>query len=759
MAATVRFTICAGEEPKKSDDGGTGLSDSSQGNAGSPMTLLAARLLLQVEDAEVDLGLRSLDVTLERLLEQSPLMMPEAAERLFSQWLWQDDAEGLRQYREAVEQPQHTPHEVAWSVCGPMELDFPDLPVEALLGDRSNPVAVYREVPGCTRPLSDTMSRFLPPLGVWTVAPVSLMPRSLLPAGRDPVVEYDAIVKRRLPTLEVLDIEYGPTRERLAQVLHRLGEAHVHVLHLIGDFDADSTSSLQFGGLTGTELAHMLSAGSWPELQLIVISGRAGSRASGSMGWSLMRHLPVPAVLSYQGQPRWDSCLLPFTERFYGALAAGYSVLQAATRARLSMYDSGRAETADVLAPTLFLRADTDPPTVRGGDPGLEGLLAAADAMATARDIFEDPAVLQLAENIPAALAQMHSRLMQICQRDLHQQRMARDHQNRLMRQTVRQEAPTYTAHAAVAEQLHRVLSMAPAPAHGTGGGSSPTAPPGLDWSFVLQRAHPSVSSELHAEGGPDRLFGACCDLQEVLIERAPGASEWRMSLYTEDAPQSAERAGWAGGSCDLTRWPPKLQIMGADSDDDRDFLAQLERDVAADTAQVVRNLLKYHFRHVLGSAGEPAFMPPGLSGAALLRGGLASLGIRVADVATADLHGLAWPRGAYLLEDLDERTYCLVILRPSANRDESGGDIWEQIAAHWEQTYGQHGGGCAVYVDVWPSVSAQFWQPSCAFAPSSTPSWVWDQLPRAITEYRGLLLDRLWEWWIGALVLEHDSV
>ena len=119
----------------------------------------------------------------------------------------------------------------------------------------------------------------------------------------------------------------------------------------------------------------------------------------------------------------------------------------------------------------------------------------------------------------------------------------------------------------------------------------------------------------------------------------------------------------------------------------------------------------------------------------------------------------MAWPRGAYLLEDLDERTYCLVILRPSANRDDSDGDTWEQIAAYWEQTYGQHGGGCAVYVDVWPSVSAQFWQPAHAFAPSGTPSWVWDQLPRAITEYRGLLLDRLWEWWIGALVLEHDSV
>ncbi|NLJ36316.1 MAG: hypothetical protein GX358_08865 [candidate division WS1 bacterium] len=56
-------------------------------------------------------------------------------------------------------------------------------------------------------------------------------------------------------------------------------------------------------------------------------------------------------------------------------------------------------------------------------------------------------------------------------------------------------------------------------------------------------------------------------------------------------------------------------------------------------------------------------------------------------------------------------------------------------------------------------SVLAQFWQPAHAFAPSGTPSWVWDQLPRAITEYRGLLLDRLWEWWIGALVLEHDSV
>ncbi len=758
MVDDVRFIICVGNGALGPETGRAARNDTAPSLEVGDITPVSARLLMQVGKTEVDLGLRPLDMTFAALLEQTPLLMPDAAEDIFTQWLWGDNREAARLYRSGLEESAYLPPRVVWRMEGDAAIRFPDLPVEALLGECRNAPAVYREVDACEAPLSRSMGRYPPPVGSWRVAPVSLIPRHLLPGQRDASREYDAIVRRQLPTLEVLDTEYALTSDRLAQLLIRLGEANVQVLHLIAGRSQDELQlPLQDGPITALRFAEMMSAGDWSELQLVVMSAQQQEGGSCGLAWSLMKMLPIPATICFQGMASPDTCVLPFVEQFYSALGVGRGVDEAVRHARVAMCESGEAGTADVLSPALYLRKDEDVPRIRPGDPGVEGILAAADAIAVARGIFEDPAVFQLAENIPAAVAGIHSRLTSIGRQHIARLRQNRDKQQRLVRHARDRTLQTYTASAAVADQLKTVLDMAPAPAGGEAG-MPPAAPPGLDWVWVLRQTQdtgtitpaPSRGRLLHAPRA-EPLW--------VTIEQQQATARVRLALCRAVEPIAFEDRGVCSAVFNISQWPPRLAAVQCIAEEDGAHLTQLERDLASASAAAVRRILRFHFRQLLTESQAMASFPGGLDCAELLRGGLRSLGIRAQDLPLPDECSADWPQGVHLLEDLDEHKCFLVALRPIPGGDMAENGDWERVRRCWRAICEERGTGSVVYLDTWPTAEAAFWEPAQIIEPSGTTSWVWDQLARAVGEYRQLLMQRLWEWWIGALPPENDNV
>ncbi len=754
MLPAVRFTIRVGDESGRShgEDAEAALAD------GSDIAVLSARLVMQVGKTETDLGLRPLNMTLAALVHQTPLLLPQAAEEIFGRWLWayNPDAAGL--YREALEQVAELPARVAWCLRGPNGISFPDLPVEALAGGINAP-AVYREVAKCANPLATAVGSYLPPVGSWRVAPVSLIPRHLLPQQRDPSREYDAIARGHSPILETLDTEYAVTRQRLADLLGRLGESHVQVLHLIADTHSQQQClSLQDAAVTPLQLAEILSAGGWQELQLIVLSSAAPETAHAGFPWALMKLLPVRAMLCYQGAPRITAALLPFTERFYAALGAGYAVDEAVSRARASIRDSGRCSTPDVLAPVLYLREEREAPAIKSGDPGLEGLLAAAHALASARAVLDDPEVLQLVGQIPLLLSQIHSRLDTIVQHQIERLRRSRTEQSRILRTAGRRTPSTYTVSAAVAEQLKKVLSMAPAPAGGEAGRPA-AAPPGLHWRWILQRSQRSLANVTFSrDAGPSKLYQASPPALWMTIERHRPSPPVQIALPgpTKEV-NDADREG-STAVLDMTQWPTPLRILRCSSDEDEAYLAQLERDFVASAALTVRNLLKYHFREVLNQPPASS-LPPGLRPTMLVRGALRSLGLKLHDFVPATHNDVIWPAWVYLLQENDDGPTTLLIARTQPDADIAPDEQWRVVEDFYNVAAQAGDPPSAIYVDWWPVDRVTLWQPSRLVAPPTTASWVWDRLPEALTEYRQLLLQRLWEWWIGALPPENQHV
>ncbi len=765
MFATVEFTLHINCMPDREHGGAAGLAGASH-VAG--ITCPDANLLMRIGDTEIDLGLRPLNMTLEKLLAETPLLVPDAAEEIFGQWLWGQNTKAAALYRQALEDSVDLPPRVTWRVRGATTLGFPDLPVEALLGDGVNAPAVSRQVAECAEPVSTSVGKYLPPIGHWRVAPVSLLSRHLLPQTRDPSQEYDAIARRRIPTLEVLDIEYAVTRRRLARLLNRLGAAHVQVLHLIAGRRLDAAGLLlEDAILTATGLAEMLSEGDWNELQLIVISAaQPGSAGSCNLPWTMMELLPLQAVICFQNTAAVKTCVLPFCELFYGALGAGYAIDAAVSRARTTMRDSGEAGAADVLSPVLYLREGEQTPAIRSGDRGLEGVLVATEAIAAARDVFDDPEVLQLDGQAPVALSQIHSRLTSIIEEQMADLRDRRAQHLRALRHEAGRAAPTYTASSAVAQQLDNVLNMAPAPAEGISG-RPPLGPPGLHWWWLLEYIHGDEAEiTLGAFPGPRKLyqFDELRTWATIQHRDRPSPVHVALSLRPWEivfAPQDGPRA-----TCDMSRWPlPLISVEDANEEETACF-SRLERDLASGAAQVIRRLLRTHFRSVLTDQPARPHFPHGISPGDLLRGGLTGLGLRIQDVEPTTHNDVMWPWGVHLFEDLDADIRVLAILRQSpgdeipaadtpANESPDDADAWQVVRDFWQSASDAGDSLALVCLDVWPISGTVFWQPAHPVAPDSRPSWVWDQLPQAIDEYRDLLLQRFWEWGIGALRVE----
>ncbi len=754
MFPAVRFTICVGDGV---GDGCSQGAEHAMPADGNDIAVLSARFLMQVGKTELDLGLRPLDMTLAALVHQTPLLLPQAAQDIFAQWLWAHNPNAAKLYRDALEQTPDAPSRVAWCIRGPADISFPDLPVEALAGGGINAPAVYREVARCANPLSTSVGRYLPPVGSWRVAPVSLIPRHLLPQQRDPSREYDAIARRRSPTLETLDTQYALTRQRLDRLLTRLGETHVQVLHLIADTNEQQQRILlQDGALTPLQLAEMLSAAGWHELQLIVISSPGPETACGGFPWALMKLLPIPAMLCYQGAPKITAALLPFTERFYGALGAGYGVDEAVSRARATVCESGQCSTADVLSPVLYLRQAREAPAIRPGDSGLEGLLAAADAIASARGIFDDPDVFQLVGQVPLLLSQIHSRLNNVVQQQVERLRQSRAEQSRMLRTAGHRTPSTYTVSAAVAEQLKKVINMAPAPARGEAGRPA-AAPPGLYWHWVLQHSQRSVANVIFPlDPGPTKLYRVPPQAAWITIERhRPAAPVYiALSLQGQELVETDPEGSTA--VLDITQWPTPLQTLHCSTDEDEAYFAQLERDIVASAAQTVRDLLKFHFREVIDQPPASNF-PQGLLPATLLRGALRTLGLKFHDVTPTTNNDVIWPPGVCLLQEDNAGPTTLLIVRMQPQAEITEGSEWSALADFYSAASQATNAPSVIYVDLWSVDEVTFWEPSRLIAPQTTASWVWDQLPQAITEYRQLLLQRLWEWWIGALPPENQ--
>ena len=759
MFATIEFTVRIKGLADQERDGAAGLADASHvASIASPH----AHLLMRVGDTEIDLGVRPLNMTLERLLAETPLLVPDAAEEIFAQWLWGQDTKAAALYRQAVEDSVDAPPRVTWRVRGAAALGFPDLPIEALLGDGANAPAVSRQVAKCAEPMSTSVGKYLPPIGHWRVAPVSLLSRHLLPQTRDPSQEYDAIVRRRIPTLEVLDIEYAVTRRRLVRLLNRLSAADVQVLHLIADRRLDEVGLLlEDAALTATDLAEMLSEGDWNELQLIVISAAvSGSAGSCSLPWTMMELLPLQAVLCFQDTAAVKTCILPFCELFYGALGAGYAIDAAVSRARTAMRDSGEAGAADVLSPVLYLREGEEAPAIRSGDRGLEGALVASEAIAVARDVFDDPEVLQLDGQVPVALSQIHSRLTNVIEEQMANLRDRRSQHLRVLRHETGRAAPTHTASSAVAQQLNNVLNMAPAPAEGRSG-QAPLGPPALHWWWLLQHIYRDEAEvTFGAFPGPIKLYYSDRIRTWATIQHRDRLSPVHVALSprpgeTVFAGQDGPRAAF-----DINRWPPPLISVEDANEEETAYFARMERDLASGAAQVIRRLLRIHFRSVLSDQPAPHYFPGGISPGDLLRGGLAGLGIRAEDVEPPTHNDVTWPRGVHLFTDLDADVRVLAILRQSPTAEMANTADWPVVRDFWQSVSDAGDSLALVCLDVWPISGTVFWQPSLAraaqlTAPGTRPSWVWDQLPQAIDEYRSLLLQRFWEWWIGALRAE----
>lgn len=745
MEQTARFTVIADTDSTRAADG---------------LVPLSARIVMRLGDEEFDLGVRTLDLTIDELLSRSPLMPVDAAEDNFAAWLFGDSAEAATAYYDALENALCAPPPVAWAFRTPGSGSLIDLPAEATPGHRMVNPAVYREVPEPATSRQVAVSRYQPLVGCWRVQAISLIPRQLLPGGREATTEYDAIARRGLPTLSIAGLEYALTAERVRQLLRRLCDDNIHVLHLMAQCDANGAIELQDGGLAPEQLISALAAGGWAELQVVVLSGVVKREGCCDAARTLMEALPIPAVICYQGQPGFRSCIIPFTERFYGSLGAGYDVVDAATRARTGIRDGGRATTPDVLAPVVHVRAGIDPPRIVAGDPGIEGVLAAAESVAVAREVLETSEAGELAETVPMTLAQVHNRLVGIADEHLHRLRRARDVQDRLLRDDLRRRPATYTVSSAIAEQLDKVLSMLPSPAAGETG-SLPPGPPGIYWVAIIKRNRTVVQQiSYQPRFGPMSLFGPHGQTPWFYIQRHddPRPLEAAM-LHCGDADIEAEPPSpYSRVIFDIRHWPPSVAAQRVAGGDDIEYIRLLERDIASGAVQTVRSLLRFHFRQILDRDGTIDQFPRGVNAPAILRGGLQAAGIRAVDVEPEAGAEDPWPGGCYLLEDLDAARRCLVVLRTDPDIDVSRLPRWQTVCEYWNQALTQEESPCIVHLDVWGADAVTSWRPQNPLAEDRAPSWVWNQLAQAATEFRYSMMHRLWEWWIGALPPENGN-
>ncbi len=745
MEQTVRFTVIAD-------------ADASRGAEG--LVPLSARIFMRLGEQDIDLGVRTLDLDLDELLSRSPLMPVDAAEDIFAGWLFGDNTEAAAAYYDALENAPYAPPPVAWVLRTPGSGGLIDLPLEATPGHRMVNPAVYREVPEPAMRRQVAVSRYQPLVGCWRLQAVSLIPRQLLPGGREATAEYDAIARRGLPTLSIAGLEYALTAERVRQLLRRLCDDSIHALHLMVQCDASGVIELQDGGLAPEQLISALAAGGWAELQLIVLSGAVKREGCCDLARTLMEALPIPAVICYQGQPGFRSCIIPFTERFYGSLGAGYDVLDAATRARTGIRDGGRATTPDVLAPVIHVRAGIDPPRVAAGDPGIEGVLAAAESVAAAREVLETSEAWELAETVPMTLAQVHNRLVGIADEHLHRIRRARDVQDRLLQDDLRRRPPTYTVSSAIADQLDRVLSMLPSPAHGEAG-SLPPGPPGIYWVSILKRNRTVVQQITYQPRvGPISLFRSQGQTPWFYIQRHddPRPLEAAMLHRGEPDLEAEPPSPYSRVVFDIRHWPPAAATERVAGADDLEYIRLLERDIASGAAQTVRALLRFHFRQILDRDGTIDQFPRGVTPAAILRSGLQAAGIRVVDARPEVGADAPWPGGCYLLEDLDAARRCLVVLRTDPDIDVTRLPRWQTVCEYWRHALTREEAPCVVHLDIWGADAVTSWRPQNPLADDRVPSWVWNQLAQAATEFRYSMLHRLWEWWIGALPPENGN-
>ncbi len=744
MEPTVKFTVTAEAGSSRSEGG---------------LLSLSGRIVMRVEDEEIDLGIRTLDLTMTELLERSPLMPVDAAADIFSDWLFADHAEAATAYYDALEAAQYSAP-ISWAFRTPTPAGVLDLAVEAMPGHRFVTPAVYREVAAPSRGRQTSISRYQPLVGCWRLQPVSLIPRRLLPGARDATVEYDAILGRGLPTWNPANLEYAVTLDSLRQLIAHLREDNIHVLHLIMRDYGENGILLQDGELTADELAAWLAAAGWSELQLIVLSGPGPSDGGRDMAWALMDALPVPATVSYHGQPAFRSCIVPFTERFYGCLGAGYDVVEAAARARAGMRDGGRATTPDLLSPVVHVRADIDPPRIVAGDPGIEGILAAAEAVAFARETVEAPEVWELAETVPMTLAQIHSRLVGIADAHLQRLRTARQMEERLLHDDVQRRPPAYTVSAAVAEQLDAVLNMLPAPAGGADG-LLPVGPPGLYWGAILRRNRTVVQRMAHQpRSGPTKLAHSPPQTPWVYLHRHDRHDPLEVAILRRgtadiDAPPASEASRVV---FDVRHWPPSVAAQRVVGADDIEYMNLLERELASGAAQTIRALLRFHFRQLLDRDGSLAHLPRGITPARIVRGALEAAGIAVTNVEPEVASDTTWPAGCHLVEDVDTGRRCLLLVRNDPDIDMTRTPRWQHVCDYWDYALTREREPCIMHIDTWGIDAVTSWRPQHALAEDNGPSWVWDQLTQAATEYRHGLLHRLWEWWIGCALAENGD-
>lgn len=757
MLETARLTFCTHPEQCSQSDGTCNLEYDGPAE-GADLSPMSVRIVLTAAGEQISFGQRTLNMTLEHLLEQTPMLSADVAEDVLGRWLWGENQQALSLYRKALEQSESIPPRVRVEVCGPAGVRFPDCPVEALLGDPLNPVALARSVRKPENPLSIQVGRHLPPAGAWKVAPISLLARQVLPGKREAAREYDAMARRRLPSIELLDVRYAANLPRLRTHLERIADETVQVLHIIAD--AEQTGSrLRFseGVLEARELASCLAEGGYSELQLVVLSAPGSLTGTSDIAWELMEHVPVPAVLVFQGQPSVKTGILPFVENLYSNLAISNPVDVAVMRARNSLRESPQASAADVLAPVLYVRRDETPPAIRPGDATVEAILAAADALAEAQELCEDPAVMPLVSNIPAILSQTHRRLAEISGEQIESIRRARRDELRLIQEEAGRREPTYTFSGAVAEQFMRVLQLPPSPA--TGSNSTPAeGPDGIDWCRGLRRAQGTSDVRISACPGPRKCMAPAAEpLRAKVSPMDAQEDEFALVITRDRGFEMDEDALGDAAVIDVTRWVPFVSGAYGTAAAGKRFFEQLARNLASAVAQLIRELLMFHFRESLGRADEYSAIPPGLDFDTLLRNGLLGVGVDVEDIPPSHHTERPWPDYTYLLDSPSERAQVLCVLRPSPDGELAGEDA-DYLRSFCETEYGRGTNLHIIYLDPWAAGGVVRWEPQEPFATSTSPSWIWDQLPRAMSEGRQQMLGRLWEWWIGALPPEENN-
>ena len=208
----------------------------------------------------------------------------------------------------------------------------------------------------------------------------------------------------------------------------------------------------------------------------------------------------------------------------------------------------------------------------------------------------------------------------------------------------------------------------------------------------------------------------------------------------------------------DITCWPPSLVAARYENESDEQHVLKLERDMAAGAAHMCRDVLRFHFRDALGAETVPPHLPHWVSPAHILRGGLQTLGVRAGDADFGSPVDGPWPMAAYLLDDLDTGKQALVVLRPRADAELVRGSVWDTARRFWASERRMSKVSGLVCLDAWPASGAVFWEPLEPIGPPQLPSWVWEQLPQSMSEYRQRLCERMWEWWIGALPPENDD-